>query len=280
MRLLLEFRHLPPGLSPHAPAFAASAPVPVPAQPVVVLQRAASPHPQPKPVPAFNMTDRAASPPSDNGQQPPAPSTRPALTTSKPAPTSTPTPPTNHPLLAVARHSGHELPFVTPSTYLHQRASTATATPNNLASAAAPHVSSHSRTIPPPALILAPETPPPMTPLDRDQVQGLVSRTTPRLLCWISDLWTETLSPSSSLPPHTCAVRRKGSTILPASPAASPTSASRSLLTCLVRRTSCAVHMGAGYPLGRVTAHESRGCDISESWRVLGPFWMVARAMS
>lgn len=223
------------------------------------------------------MTDRAASPPSDNGQQPPAPSTRPALTTSKPAPTSTPTPPTNHPLLAVARHSGHQLPFVTPSTYLHQRASTATATPNNLASAAAPHVSSHSRTIPPPALILAPETPPPMTPLDRDQVQGLVSRTTPRLLCWISDLWTETLSPSSSLPPHTCAVRRKGSTILPASLAASPTSASQSLLTCLVRRTSCAVHMGAGYPLGRVTAHESRGCDISESWRVLGPFWMVAR---
>lgn len=82
-------------------------------------------------------------------------------------------PPSNPPAAAVARHPGHELPFVTPSTYLHLRAPTATPTPN-LASAAS-HASSHSRTILPPALAPAPEKPL-MTPLDKDQVQGLVSK--------------------------------------------------------------------------------------------------------
>ncbi|KAJ4389427.1 AMP-activated serine/threonine-protein kinase regulatory subunit [Gnomoniopsis smithogilvyi] len=81
-------------------------------------------------------------------------------------------PPSNPPAAAVARHPGHELPFVTPSTYLHLRAPMATATPN-LASAAS-HPSSHSRTIPAPALVPAPEKPL-MTPLDRDQVQGLTA---------------------------------------------------------------------------------------------------------
>lgn len=73
------------------------------------------------------MTDPAN--PSENGSNPPA---------------------------AIARHPGHELPFVQPSTYLHLRA------PNRTAS-------SHSHTIPQPA------EKPPMTPLDRDQMQGLVS---------------------------------------------------------------------------------------------------------
>lgn len=72
------------------------------------------------------MTDPAN--PSENGPNPPA---------------------------AIARHPGHELPFVQPSTYLHLRA------PNR--------TSSHSHTIPQPA------EKPPMTPLDRDQMQGLVS---------------------------------------------------------------------------------------------------------
>ncbi|ROW02863.1 hypothetical protein VSDG_01869 [Cytospora chrysosperma] len=71
------------------------------------------------------MTDPAN--PSENGSNPPA---------------------------AIARHLGHELPFVQPSTYLHLRA------PNRTAS-------SHSHTIPQPA------EKPPMTPLDRDQMQGL-----------------------------------------------------------------------------------------------------------
>ncbi|KUI52634.1 Nuclear protein SNF4 [Cytospora mali] len=70
------------------------------------------------------MTDPAN--PSENGPNPPA---------------------------AIARHPGHELPFVQPSTYLHLRA------PNR--------TSSHSHTIPQPA------EKPPMTPLDRDQMQGL-----------------------------------------------------------------------------------------------------------
>ncbi|KAK7749767.1 AMP-activated serine/threonine-protein kinase regulatory subunit [Cytospora paraplurivora] len=70
------------------------------------------------------MTDPAN--PSENGPNPPA---------------------------AIARHPGHELPFVQPSTYLHLRA------PNR--------TSSHSHTIPQPA------EKPPMTPLDSDQMQGL-----------------------------------------------------------------------------------------------------------
>lgn len=100
------------------------------------------------------MTDPAN--PSDNGNQP------------APAPTPTPTP---NPPTAVARHLGHELPFVTPSTYL--RAPT-TATVTSFLASAAPQPSSHSRTIPPPTLVSAPDKPL-MTPLDRDQVQGLVS---------------------------------------------------------------------------------------------------------
>lgn len=95
---------------------------------------------------------------------------------------------------AVARHPGHELPFVQPSTYLHLRAPTASATANSatapgtfeplLASPAASRSSSsaahhnHSYTIPPPA---APTPKPLMTPLDRDQVQGLVSSAAPVL---------------------------------------------------------------------------------------------------
>lgn len=219
-------------LSPHAPAIAASAACAclVPAQLVVVLQRAASSQPKSSgQLPAFNMTGRAANPPSDNGRQP----SRPALTTTTPAPT--PTPPANHPPVAVARHSGHELPFVTPSTYLHQRASTATATPN-VASAAAPHVSSHSRTIPPPALILAPETPPPMTPLDRDQVQGLVSRNhSSPPLCWTRISGPRHCSPlTTSCRTHALCGARRPPSWLPV-PRWRP-----SLLTCLVRRTSCA----------------------------------------
>ncbi|KAJ4413644.1 AMP-activated serine/threonine-protein kinase regulatory subunit [Gnomoniopsis sp. IMI 355080] len=81
-------------------------------------------------------------------------------------------PSSNPPAAPVARHPGHELPFVTPSTYLHLRAPMATATPN-LASAAS-HPSGHSRTIPAPALVPAPEKPL-MTPLDKDQVQGLTA---------------------------------------------------------------------------------------------------------
>lgn len=70
-----------------------------------------------------------------------------------------------NPPAAVARHPGHELPFVTPSTYLHLRTPTAGTPRPILASSAAQATQSHA---------IPPEKPP-MTPLDRDQVQGLVS---------------------------------------------------------------------------------------------------------
>lgn len=112
--------------------------------------------------------------------------------------------PRNHPpaaTTAVARHPGHELPFVTPSTYLHLRAPTAPATSATatavaigtsrplLASAAA----SNSSAAPQPQTqishtMAAPESAqtqkPLMTPLDRDQMQGLVSNRRP---FWATD---------------------------------------------------------------------------------------------
>lgn len=87
--------------------------------------------------------------PSDNGKKPPA----------------------------VARQmAGHELPFVTPSTYLHlptRPLASAAASPAAVTAANPPH----SRTVPLPEQPPVPPLPEkhPMTPLDKDQVQGLVS---------------------------------------------------------------------------------------------------------
>ncbi|PSS00775.1 hypothetical protein BD289DRAFT_7352 [Coniella lustricola] len=76
-----------------------------------------------------------------------------------------------NPPAAVARHPGHELPFVTPSTYLHLRTPTAAATSGTsrpvIASSAALATQNQSHTIS--------SEKPPMTPLDRDQVQGLMA---------------------------------------------------------------------------------------------------------
>ncbi|KAF3770966.1 hypothetical protein M406DRAFT_97005 [Cryphonectria parasitica EP155] len=68
--------------------------------------------------------------------------------------------PSDSPLPGIppARQPGHELPFVQPSTYLHLRAPTATATFGNSG-----------------PFHTAPAEKPPMTPLDRDQVQGLTA---------------------------------------------------------------------------------------------------------
>lgn len=131
----------------------------------------------------FKMTDPAN--PSDNG---PLPGNPPAAA-------------------AVARHPGHELPtIVQPSTYLHLRAPTASASATTatatgpsrplLASAAASTSSaahqSHSHTTPAPAA-----QKPLMTPLDRDQVQGLVSKERP----WETLLRTEILQSTVLLGP-------------------------------------------------------------------------------
>lgn len=173
---------------------------------------------------------------------------------------------------AVARHPGHELPFVTPSTYLHLRAPMATATPN-LASAAPPS-SSHSHTIPAPALAPAPEKPL-MTPLDKDQVQGLVSNQSINAQIRTRISRTETLSVSSfsRSAALACAVAMTGRVTIPsASPAASPTSASL-LLTCWARHTLRCVHAGAGYPWANAVddmyyTHEGQGIRLclSECW--------------
>lgn len=100
------------------------------------------------------MTDPAN--PSDNGQNPPA----------------------------VARQTaGHELPFVTPSTYLHLPTRPLASASNSPAATILTAAHGHSRTVPQPAQpdpAPAPEKPP-MTPLDKDQVQGLVSKRAPFL---------------------------------------------------------------------------------------------------
>lgn len=80
---------------------------------------------------------------------------------------------------AVARQTaGHELPFVTPSTYLHLPTRPLA---NASSSPAATAAHGQSRTVPQPAQPDPAPVPekPPMTPLDRDQVQGLVSNARP-----------------------------------------------------------------------------------------------------
>lgn len=81
-----------------------------------------------------------------------------------------------NPPAAVARHPGHELPFVQPSTYLRAPTTATSGFSRPLLASSAlqttqTQTQSQSRT--------TPEEMPPQTPLDRDQVQGLVSRQSP-----------------------------------------------------------------------------------------------------
>lgn len=125
------------------------------------------------------MTDPAK--PSDNGQNPPA----------------------------VARQTaGHELPFVTPSTYLHLPTRPLASASSSPAATAA-HL--HSRTIPQPAQPYPAPVPekPPMTSLDKDQVQGLVSNA--RSFRTLKSSYSETHSsyvPLLSFLPSPCGARR------------------------------------------------------------------------
>lgn len=130
--------------------------------------------------------------PSDNGKKPPA----------------------------VARQmAGHELPFVTPSTYLHlptRPLASAAASPAAVTAANPPH----SRTVPLPDQPPVPPLPekPPMTPLDKDQVQGLVSNclcsethSIPRSSYLVAAFLPLTAHPPPFLRPHRLPVpRRRG----------------------------------------------------------------------